>query len=62
MSGPEENPRTLIGPKTALILYVVLVVAAVLSLTGKPRILALIIVGGLAAKSYLHYWKERSPH
>ena len=54
-----EQPRTLIGVKTATILYVLLGTAALATLHGKALIVALIIVVGLAAKSYLHYWSEK---
>ncbi len=54
-----EQPRTLIGVKTATILYTVLGAAAFATLRGKALVVALIIVLGLAAKSYLHYWKEK---
>ncbi len=42
-----------------MILYAVLALAAVLSLKGSARILALIIVGGLAAKSYVHFLRQK---
>ena len=55
---PEEQ-RTVIGVKTATVLYVLLAAAAFATLHGKALIVALIIVIGLAAKSYLHYWHEK---
>lgn len=54
-----EQPRTLIGLRTATVLYLLLVGGAFLALHGKALILALIIVVGLAIKSYLHYWSEK---
>ncbi len=60
---PDEAPeptRTLIGARTAIILYVLLTVFACATLKGNPLALALIIIGGLAAKSFVHYVKERS--
>ncbi len=51
--------RTLIGLRTATVLYIVLVALAFATLKGKPLVLALIIIGGVAAKSYLHYWKGK---
>jgi hypothetical protein len=54
-----EQPRTLIGVKAATILYVLLGTAAFVTLHGKALVVALIIVLGLAAKSYLHYWSEK---
>ncbi len=50
-----ERPRTAIGVWTAMISYLLIAVAAGVTLKGKPLILALIIVVGLAAKSYVHY-------
>ena len=55
-----ERPRTLIGPLVATVLYASLLVFALLTLRGKPLLLAVIIVLGLAVKSYLHYWREKS--
>jgi hypothetical protein len=54
-----EQPRMLIGVKTATILYTLLGAAAFATLHGKALGVALIIVVGLAAKSYLHYWGEK---
>lgn len=54
-----ERRKTLIGAWTAALLYLLLCVGAALSLKGEALALALVIVVGLAAKSYLHYWKER---
>ncbi len=52
--------QTVIGPRTAFLLYGLLVGAAFLTLRGKPLALALIIVGALAAKSLLHWLRTRS--
>jgi len=54
-----ERPKTVIGWRTATVLYALLIVAAVVTLTGKMLALGLIIVGGVAVKSYLGYWRER---
>jgi len=54
-----RTPRTAIGVRTATILYLLLAIAAGVTLKGKPLLLALIIVFGLAAKSYLHYWRQK---
>ncbi len=59
MTEDPAKPNTLIGAKTAVVLYALLAIAAFVTLKGKPLYLALIIVLGLAAKSYLHYWKEK---
>jgi hypothetical protein len=58
MSTPEPT-RSLIGLRTALILYALLITFAVWTLKGTALILALLIVGALAAKSVLHYFRER---
>jgi len=58
MNSPEPT-RSVIGLRTALILYALLIVFAVLTLKGKALILALLIVGALAVKSVLHYFRER---
>jgi hypothetical protein len=54
-----QQPRTLIGVRTATILYILLVAAAFVTLHGNALGVALIILFGLAAKSYLHYWSEK---
>ncbi len=56
---PPQRSQTVIGVRTATILYLLIAVAAIVMLKGKPLILALIIVFGLAAKSYVHYWKQK---
>ncbi len=57
-SEPEQQ-RTVIGVKTATVLYVLLGAAAFVTLHGTALAVTLIIVLGLAAKSYLHYWSNR---
>ena len=57
-SKPEQQ-RTVIGVKTATILYLLLGAAAFFTLHGKALVLTLIIVVGIAAKSYLNYWSNR---
>ena len=51
---------SLIGLRTAVFLYALLVIAACLTLKGKPLYLALIIIAGLAAKSCVHYFRQRA--
>lgn len=51
--------KTLIGPKAALVLFIVLVVLAILKLTGKALVIALAIILGLAAKSFVEYLRRR---
>lgn len=49
----------MISIRTALILYGLLTVASVLTLHGTPLALALIVVLGLAAKTYVHHLRSR---
>ena len=49
----------MIGPRTAAILYVALVVISIATLHGKALAFALILVLGLAVKSYLDYLRKR---
>jgi hypothetical protein len=48
-----EPAKTAIRARTAVVLYAILIVIALATLHGKPLVLALIIVLGLAVKSYL---------
>jgi hypothetical protein len=49
----------MIGPRIAALLYTVLIVVSLATLRGKALAIALIIVLGLAAKSYLDYLRRR---
>lgn len=49
----------MIGIKTALLLFALLVAVSILTLKGLPRYFCLIIVGGLAAKAVIHYYRKR---
>ena len=51
--------KTIIGAKTAVALYALLIAACFLLLKGTPRYIALIIVLGLAAKSWVDYLRRR---
>jgi hypothetical protein len=51
--------ESVIGLRTALFLYAVLVVVALLTLKGAARTLTLLIVGALVAKSIVHYYRDR---
>ncbi len=55
----DSNPKTMIGPRTAFLLYAALVGACVVLLKGTPRAIALIVVFGLAAKSYIDFLRRR---
>jgi uncharacterized membrane protein YiaA len=56
---PPESSRSVIGIRTAMVLYALLLVAAFKTLKGTALYIALIIVVGLAAKTYLHYLRDR---
>ena len=55
----DDGKQTLIGWQTAAILYALLLAACGAMLKGKALALGLIIVLGLAAKSFVHYLRER---
>ena len=59
MSDSDHKSRTMIGWRTATVLYLLLIAFAFWSLHGEALALGLVIVGGIAAKSYLHWWRER---
>ena len=54
-----EPPRTIIGARTAFILYGALLVAAYLTLKGKFLSLAVIIVVAIAAKTFVDHLRRR---
>jgi archaellin len=58
MNAPEPS-RTIIGIRTAMVLYALLLVAAFATLKGTALYTALIIVLGTAAKTYLHHVRRR---
>jgi hypothetical protein len=58
MNRPEGH-KGVIGIGTATVLYVLLAAWAVATLKGIPLAVALIIVGGLAVKSYVHFLRSR---
>jgi uncharacterized membrane protein YiaA len=49
----------MIGIRTAMVLYALLLVAAFATLKGTALYVALIIVLGIAAKTYLHHLRDR---
>lgn len=51
--------ESVIGLRTALMLYAVLVVLAFLTLKGTARTLTLLIVGALVAKTVIHFYRDR---
>ena len=54
-----EQPRGVIGFRTALLLFAVLVVVAFATLKGMALALALIIVLALAVKTCVHHLRRR---
>ena len=54
-----EPERGMIGIRAALILFAVLIAASCLALKGAALVIALLIVGALAAKSIVHYLRGR---
>ena len=56
---PEDPPQTLIGIRTALVLYAALVIFALVTLKGKFLYFALLIVFAVAAKTFLHHLRSR---
>jgi|GEM_PF-2554434 len=58
MSIPQPS-RSLIGIRTAIVLYALLAVASFATLKGTALAIALVIVLGLALKSYLHHLRSR---
>jgi hypothetical protein len=55
---PPEPSRTIIGIRTAMVLYALLLVAAFATLKGTALYITLIIVLGIAVKTYLHYLRS----
>jgi hypothetical protein len=52
-------PRTLIGPRTAFLLYALLAIIAWRVLHGKALTFVFILIGALALKSYLEYLRRK---
>lgn len=55
----DEGHKGVISIGTAIGLFAVLAVWSILTLRGVALTLALIIVGGLAVKSYVHFLRDR---
>jgi len=51
--------ESVISLRTALLLYAALVIFALVTLKGSARLLTLLIVGALVAKSVIHYYRDR---
>ncbi len=52
--------RRLLSFKAAMVLYAVLAVLGTVTLTGKFRTFMLIVLAGVAMKTYVHHLKERA--
>ena len=57
--GSSDGRSTVIGWRTALLLYALLILACCVLLKGKALVLGLIIVLGLGVKSFLHFFQSR---
>lgn len=58
MNQPEGH-KGMISIGTAIVLYALLAVWSVIALKGIALAVALIVVGGLAIKSYIHFLRSR---
>jgi hypothetical protein len=56
---PQEPSRSIIGLRTALILYALLLVFAFATLKGTALAIAVLIVVLLAVKSFVHHLRRR---
>lgn len=56
---PPEPSRTIIGIRIAMVLYALLLIGAFATLKGTALYIALIIVLGIAGKTYLHHLRRR---
>lgn len=54
-----DESRTMIGFRTAMILYATLIIICVAVLKGTALVIGLIIVFALAAKAYVHHLRNR---
>jgi hypothetical protein len=58
MSAPEES-RSVIGLRTAMILFATLLILCFIALKGTALLIGLLIVLALAVKAYLHHLRSR---
>jgi hypothetical protein len=54
-----EEPKSLIGIRTAILLFALLAALALATLKGPALYIALLIVAALAAKAILHHLRSR---
>jgi hypothetical protein len=58
MTDPEPQ-RGMISIGTALVLFAILAALSIVTLRGIALAFALIVIGGLAVKSYVHFLRSR---
>lgn len=56
---PNEQPRAVIGFRTALVLFALLIAVSFATLKGVALLLALLIVLALAVKTFVHHLRSR---
>ena len=54
-----EGQKGAIGISTAMVLFALLAAWSIATLRGTLLVVALVIIGGLAAKSYVHFVRAR---
>jgi hypothetical protein len=59
MSQDEEQHKGMISIGTALVLFAALAALSMVTLKGVALAFALIVIGGLAIKSYVHFLRSR---
>ncbi|HEX4751003.1 MAG TPA: hypothetical protein VH302_15795 [Bryobacteraceae bacterium] len=57
--GQQHKEKGIINIQTAMGLFALLAVVSVLTLKGIALAFALIVIGGLAAKAYVHFLRSR---
>ena len=55
----EDEQKSVIGIKTAMILFAVLAAFAFATLKGPALVIALLVVLALAAKAFVHHLRQR---
>ncbi len=56
---PQQEQKGVIGFGTALVLFALLAAWSILTLRGVALAFALIVIAGLAIKSYVHFLRRR---
>lgn len=55
---PPDSSRSIIGIRTAMVLYALLLIAAFATLKGTALYIALVIVLGIAIKTYVQHLRD----